>query len=371
MATSLPKLFQPTTVGHLRLKHRVVLAPMGRVRASKGGHVPVLPMTKEYYTQRGSTPGTLLITEGTFIAARACGYPNVPGIWSEEQIVVWKEITESVHAAGSYVFLQLWAMGRAASVEHLREEDPSFPYVSASDLKLNWANENPRPLTVPEIQEYITLYAQAAKNALRAGFDGVEIHAANGYLIDQFTQDVSNHRTDEYGGSVENRCRFALEVLDGVTKTVGANRTGIRLSPWSIFQEMGMVDPKPTFTHLVSQIRAAHPDLAYLHIIEPRIGGDNDSAGGNADASNDFIRELWAPKTLISTGGYTRKTALERAEKDGNLIAFGRQFLANPDLPVRLMKNIPTNTPNRETFYSDGTIGYIDYPFADQQQVKA
>jgi len=194
--------------------------------------------------------------------------------------------------------------------------------------------------------------------------------AANGYLIDQFTQDVSNHRTDGYGGSVENRCRFALEILEAVTKAVGADRTGIRLSPWSTFQEMGMADPKPTFSHLVSQIKASHPGLAYIHVIEPRISGDNDNAGGDAHASNDFIRELWAPKTLICAGGYTRETAMERAEKDGNIIAFGRQFLANPDLPVRLMKNIPMNEPNRDTFYSGGATGYTDYPFAEQGEAK-
>ncbi|KAF7368519.1 FMN-linked oxidoreductase [Mycena venus] len=373
MAASVPKLFQPANVGALHLKHRVVLAPLTRLRTPFPGHVPPLPMMKEYYTQRASTPGTLLFTEATFIAARAGGYPNVPGIWSEEQIAAWKEITDSVHAAGSYFFLQMWAIGRAANPKHLRKEDPSFPYISASDVKMKGTEETPRPLTVPEIKEYVELYAQAAKNALRAGFDGVEIHAANGYLIDQFIQDVSNKRTDEYGGSVENRCRFALEVVDAVTKAVGANRTGIRLSPWSAFQEMGMADPKPTFTYLVSQIKDSHPDFAYIHVIEPRIAGDKDHPGGDAEASNDFIRAIWAaPRTIISAGGYTRETALERAEEDGSsLIAFGRQFLANPDLPVRLMKNIPTNEPNRKTFYTKGPVGYTDYPFAGQDEAKA
>ncbi|KAJ7830663.1 hypothetical protein B0H14DRAFT_3464667 [Mycena olivaceomarginata] len=369
MAASLPKLFQPANLGALQLKHRIVLAPLTRYRSSLE-HVPTLPLMKEYYTQRASTPGTLLFTEATFIAARAGGYPNVPGIWSDEQIAAWREITDSVHAAGSYFFLQLWATGRAADPKQLRKEDASFPYVSASDVKLQSAEETPRALTVPEIQEYVGLYEQAAKNAFRAGFDGVEIHAANGYLIDQFTQDVSNKRTDGYGGSVENRCRFALEILDAVTRAVGEDRTGIRLSPWSTFQDMGMADPKPTFTHLVSQIKKSHPHLAYIHVVEPRIAGDNDKTDGahGTEASNDFIRDIWRPNPIISAGGYTRQTALERAEKDdGELIAFGRQFLANPDLPVRMMRNIPANEPNRNTFYTEGAEGYIDYPFAVEE----
>ncbi|KAJ7143991.1 hypothetical protein C8R44DRAFT_601317 [Mycena epipterygia] len=372
MASSVPKLFQPINVGRLHLAHRVVLAPLTRYRSSDPGHIPVLPMMKEYYAQRASTPGTLLITEATFIAARAGGYAHVPGIWSEEQIAAWKEVTDAVHAAGSHFFLQLWALGRAADPGQLRKEDASFAFMSASDVKMESTEESPRPLTTAEIQEFVGLYAQAAKNALRAGFDGVEIHAANGYLIDQFTQDVTNKRTDDYGGSIENRTRFALEVVEAVTKAVGADRTGIRLSPWSKFQEMGMADPKPTFTYLVSQIKKSYPEFAYIHVVEPRISGDNDHAGDTDDktASNDFLRDIWAPKTLIAAGGYTRETALERAEKDGNLVAFGRQFLANPDLPVRLMKNIPTNKPDRKTFYrAASSTGYTDYPFAGQDQV--
>ncbi|KAJ7673846.1 FMN-linked oxidoreductase [Mycena polygramma] len=334
------KLFQPISIGPMQLMHRVVLAPLTRYRSSIPGHVPTLPLMKEYYTQRASTKGTLLITEATFIAARAGGMPGIPGIWSEEQVAAWKEITDSVHAAGSYIFLQLWALGRAAKPKQLQSEDPSFPYVSASTVKLSSAKDTPRPLTVPEIQEYVQLYAQAAKNAIRAGFDGVEVHAANGYLIDQFIQDVSNHRTDEYGGSPANRSRFALEILEAVTQAVGAERTAIRLSPWSTFQDMRMLDPKPTFAHLVSQIKKAHPTLAYLHLVEPRITGDKDSAANDAsndNESNGFLHELW-PRPLVSAGGYTRESALARAEEgEGVLVAFGRKFIANPDLPLRLL----------------------------------
>ncbi|KAJ7478737.1 hypothetical protein B0H11DRAFT_2028499 [Mycena galericulata] len=371
MPASVPELFQPVNVGMLHLQHRVVLAPLTRVRSSDPGHVPLLPMMKEYYNQRASTPGTLLITEATFIAARAGGIAHVPGIWDAAQIAAWKEITDSVHAAGSHIFLQLWALGRAADPNQLRKEDASFPYVSASDVKMESAKETPRPLAVTEIQEHVDLYAQAARNALRAGFDGVEIHAANGYLIDQFSQDVSNKRKDEYGGSVENRARFALEVVDAVTSAVAGDRTGIRLSPWSRFQEMGMADPKPTFTYLVSQIKAAHLDFAYIHVVEPRIAGDDDAIGHDSDG-NDFLPALWAPRTLISAGGYTRESALSRAENEGDLIAFGRRFLANPDLPVRLMKRIPLNETDRKTFFRvESAEGYTDYPFAGEVAAEA
>ncbi|KAJ6608510.1 NADH:flavin oxidoreductase/NADH oxidase [Mycena sp. CBHHK59/15] len=373
MASATPKLFQPISVGPVQLKHRVVMAPLTRFRSSDPGHVPILPMMKEYYTQRASTPGTLLITEATFIAARAGGFAHIPGIWSEDQIAAWKEITDSVHAAGSFFFLQLWALGRTAEPKQLRAEDPSFAYVGASDVGMKDEKESPRPLTVAEIQEYVTLYAQAAKNAIRAGFDGVEIHCANGYLLDQFIQPTSNNRTDEYGGSVENRSRFTLQVAEAVTKAVGPERTGLRLSPWSSFNEVGMDDPKPTYTYLVSQLKALHPSLAYLHIVEPRISGDK-TAGDAADsaASNAFIRSIWAPKALISAGGYTRDSALQRAESEGDLIAFGRQFLANPDLPLRLKMGIPHNAYDRKTFYlAASPKGYIDYPFAGDVVAKA
>ncbi|KAJ6491545.1 hypothetical protein DFH09DRAFT_1453348, partial [Mycena vulgaris] len=303
----------------------------------------------------------------TLIAARAGGYPHVPGIWNEEQIGSWKEITDSVHTCGSYIFLQLWALGRSGYPTQLRGEDAAFPYISASDVQLKSTDEAPRPLSVLEIQEYVSLYVQAAKNALRAGFDGVEVHAGNGYLIDQFLQDVSNKRSDDYGGSVEKRSRFALEVLRAVTQTIGADRTGIRVSPWSTWGEMRMTDPRPTFTYLVWQMKATHPDLAYIHVVEPRISGDGDIEEDDSTASNDFLRALWAPKTFISAGGYSRDSALERAEKDGDLIAFGRQFLANPDLPVRLMKALSTNEPDRTTFYLPGSeMGYTDYPALEE-----
>ncbi|KAF9068696.1 hypothetical protein BDP27DRAFT_1265988 [Rhodocollybia butyracea] len=370
MTTSQPALLKPIKVGNLTLQHRVVLCPLTRRRATEPDHVPT-PIMAEYYSQRGSTPGTLLVTEGTFIAAKAGGYTNVPGIWSKEQIKGWKVVTDAVHAKGSFIFLQLWALGRAASVDQLHAEDPSLPLVSSSDIPLSGAPV-PRPLTVEEISEYTDLYATAAKNAVhQAGFDGVEVHGANGYLIDQFIQDVSNNRTDAYGGSVENRCRFPLEVVDKVVKAVGAERTGIRLGPWTPFQEMGMKDPKPTFSYLVQQIKSLHPSFAYIHLIEPGVAGHAD-AEVRPSASNDFLRDIWSPKVLITAGGYKPETAFARAARqpENELIAFGRYFISSPDLPIRLANNIPLTPYDRSTFYLLGDVsgrGYTDYPFASDQ----
>jgi len=277
-----------------------------------------------------------------------------------------------VHSKGSFIFLQLWALGRAADPSNLTSEDPSLSLVAPSPIPLSTRpNSVPHQLTVEEIREYVRLYAKAAENAVKhAGFDGVEIHGANGYLIDQFLQDVTNKRSDDYGGSVENRSRFALEVVEAVAHAVGTERTGIRLSPWSDFQEMGMSDPKPQFTHLVSKLKELHPDLAYIHAVEPRTKGDSDRTAADHE-SNDFLRKLWKPRTYISAGGYTRERALEDAETQEDLIAMGRTFLANPDLPLRLKENIPLTPYNRKTFYTrgdqpDAAVGYIDYPFSER-----
>ncbi|KAK7031009.1 hypothetical protein VNI00_013799 [Paramarasmius palmivorus] len=338
---------------------------------------------KEYYSQRAAAPGTLLISEGTFLSPKAGGWPMIPGIWDEEQIKKWKEVTEAVHAKGSYIYLQLWTLGRAAYISHLQSLNPEFHLVDASGISLSDRPESdpkPIPLNVEEIREYVDLYANAALNAVeKAGFDGIEIHACNGYLLDQFLQDVSNKRTDQYGGSVENRCRFALEVVDAVIAAIGAERTGLRISPWSEFQDMLMDDPIPTFTHLAKTLKANHPDMAYLHVIEPRIsGGDTLEEVKRPDASNDFLRDLWAPKAYISAGGLTREGAIRLAKKAEEersgveLVSFGRHFIANPDLPVRLEKDIPLTPYNRETFFTSfagdtAGVGYTDYPFAQAE----
>ncbi|KAJ7447167.1 hypothetical protein FB451DRAFT_1054572 [Mycena latifolia] len=360
---SSPKLFQPMKVGDVELSHRVVFAPATRYRATSN-HAP-LPHVAEYYEQRASTPGSLLITEATFIAARAGGYKHGPGIWSDAQIASWKTVTDRVHAKGSYIYLQLWALGRAAEVETLAAE--GLPYVSASNVPIKDGSA-PRPLTIEEIQEYVQLYATAASNAVyKAGFDGVEIHAANGYLPDQFLHDRSNLRTDAYGGSAENRTRFTLEIADAVVKAVGQKKTGLRISPWSTFNDMHFEHPRPTYTHLVTQLRERYPDFAYLHVIEPRADGDDTADVIKEEHSNDFIREIWGARPLISAGGYTRETAVAVAEGKGDLIAFGRPYIANPDLPYRLLHGIALAVGNRALYYAPGSAnpkGYTDYPFA-------
>ncbi|PBK85283.1 NADH:flavin oxidoreductase/NADH oxidase [Armillaria gallica] len=365
------KLFQPIKIGDLTLNHRIVLAPLTRYKSSEKGHVPYTSVMKEYYEQRASDPGTFLITEATLVAQKAGVFKNIPGIWSQEQIDAWKEITDAVHAKGSFIFCQLWGQGRGANASDLKDEDPSLEFVAPSAIKLSYTSETPRPLTLDEIHEYPKLFAQAAANAVfKAGFDGVEVNAVNGFLIDQFIQDVSNQRTDDYGGSVENRARLPLEVLDAVVDAIGAHRTAFRVSPWNTWQEMGMKDPVPTFSYLVTKIGERHTDLAYLHVIEPRVNGTwaRDGVPG-AHESNDFIRELWAPRPLISAGGYTRESAMKVADEKGELIAFGRYFISNPDLPKKLRKDLPLTSYNRSTFFLHGEVteGYTDYPFTSEE----
>ncbi|KAJ8095061.1 hypothetical protein PM082_010279 [Marasmius tenuissimus] len=375
MTSSNSQLFQPIKVGDIKLNHRVVLAPLTRFRAS-ADHVP-LPLVKEYYSQRASEPGTLLITEGTAIHPRAGGYTHIPGIWSDAQVVAWKEIVDAIHAKGSYVYLQLWALGRAAEPAQFHAEDSSYPYVSASDLPMSDRPMAPRPLTIGEIKDYVQYYADAAKNAVhKAGFDGVEVHGANGYLIEQFLKESSNRRTDQYGGSPENQARFALEVVDAVVKAVGPRKTGLRLSPWNTWQETGVKDPIPTYTYLVSELKKAHPALAYIHVIDPRIDNavEIEDVG---DRSNEFIREIWTKgpggndtedgRRLISAGNFDLASGTQLADTTGDLIAYGRRFIANPDLPYRLKHNIPLTPYDRSTFYIPGSLdskGYTDYPFA-------
>ncbi|KAJ8092791.1 hypothetical protein PM082_023619 [Marasmius tenuissimus] len=382
MSTSISRLFQPIKLGDLKLGHRVVLAPLTRFRANTD-HVPHVHLVKEYYSQRASEPGTFLITEATLIHPRAGGYAHVPGIWSDAQIKAWKEIVDGVHEKGSYIYMQLWALGRTAYPDQLQSEDPSYAYVSSSDVQFSERDVSPRPLTVEEIKEYAQYYAEAAKNAVhKAGFDGVELHGANGYLIEQFLKSSSNRRTDAYGGSPENRARFALEMVDAVVKAVGPKKTGLRLSPWNKFQETTDKDPVPTYSYLVEELKKAHPTLAYIHKVDPRVDGiPNVDQTGNH--SNDFLREIWTNehgrneaengRRLISSGSYDLESGTELADSEGDLVAYGRLFISNPDLPYRLQNGIPLNPYDRSTFYLQGSLerrGYTDYPFAQRDGVK-
>ncbi|KZT25906.1 FMN-linked oxidoreductase [Neolentinus lepideus HHB14362 ss-1] len=367
MAQQEPKLFQPKQIGAVTLQHRIVLAPLTRNRASKE-HVHG-DLAVEYYSQRASMPGTLLIAEATLITHKAGGYPNVPGIWSAEQVAAWKKVVDAVHARGSFIYLQLIALGRQASPEQLESEGlPPDTYVSSSAVPLPGASRAPRALTTEEVREWVRLHEAAARNAVHgAGFDGVELHFANGYLPDQFLQDVCNKRTDEYGGSVENRCRFPLEVVQAVTGAVGVERTGLRISPWGTFGGMRMVNPRETFGYFVTQLRDQFPDLAYVHMIEPRSTGNLDVLDVPEGDSNDFVRDIWAPRPIISAGGYTREESFKNAEKYDYLIAWGRYWISNPDLPYRLLKDIPLTPYDRDLFYSiENPHGYIDYSFAEE-----
>ncbi|KAI9323285.1 hypothetical protein BX666DRAFT_1847834 [Dichotomocladium elegans] len=355
-------LFCPLKVGNLELQHRVVLAPLTRRRATDA-RVPG-KLHIEYYTQR-ATSGGLLITEGIFISPSAGGYRGVTGIYNDDQIRAWKAVTDAVHAKGGYIFLQLWHVGRAT--------DPSLingqPIVSASPIPIlgissdtGKAFQVPHALSIDEIKHITNDYAQAARNAMAAGFDGVEIHGANGYLIDQFLNSSSNTRTDAYGGSPQKRGRFALEVVDAVTAAVGHERVGLRLSPWSEFQDVKDDAAYETWGHLVSQLQAHHPNLAYIHMVEPR---DDFARTTKNDVINslDPFRAIWKG-TFISAGGYTTRPELARkvADDTGNLIAIGRAFIANPDLVDRLKNGWELNKYDRKTFYTPGPVGYIDYP---------
>jgi len=255
----------------------------------------------------------------------------------------------------------MWALGRAAEPAVMKEE--GYEVIGPGDIPLSGETSSPRPLTIPEIKQFVGYYATAAANAVHgAGFDGVEVHGANGYFIDQFIQTNTNNRTDEYGGSIENRIRFILEVVDAVTKVVGQERTGVRLSPWSPFQEMRMPDPIPTFSTLISRLREQYDKLAFLHVVEPRVSGGSEYEGPSAD-SNDFIQNIWSPRPLIKAGGFARETSIKAAESEGNvLVAIGRHFISNPDLPARFKNNQELTPYDRSTFYSKSAVGYADWP---------
>ncbi|KAG9234357.1 hypothetical protein BJ875DRAFT_461783 [Amylocarpus encephaloides] len=360
-------LFQPLKIGKNTLQTRLVLAPLTRQRASDE-HVP-LPFVAEYYAQRASSPGTLLITEATFIGPQASGLNNVPGIWNAAQIEAWSHVTNAVHGQGSFIFMQLWALGRAAAGKHLRNTAGRDAEVKSSgDIPINGLTA-PTPLTEAEITEYIGLYAQAARNAIAAGFDGVEIHAANGYLIDQFIQDTSNNRADRWGGSIENRARFAVEVSRAVVDAVGAERTGIRLSPFSTFQNMKMAEPVPQFTYLAGEIKELR--LAYLHVVEASVAGGEDSKTP-ASESVDFLLDTWGKTSpVLLAGGFTPATAYQsvdekHAGKDVAIV-FGRYFISNPDLVFRVREGIELEPYDRSKFYlAKQEEGYTTYPYSPE-----
>src|SRR4051812_46543679 len=364
-----PSLFSPLKIGPYQVKHRVVMAPLTRMRAEKLSRAR-RPLNAEYSAPR-ATPGGLLVAEASPVAPTAFGSPGVPGIYSELQIAGWRKIVDAVHAKGGVIFLQLWHVGR---VSHSSFQPGGVLPVAPSavaippDLRAATAGgqgteyETPRALETSEIPGVVDAYRQAAKNALLAGFDGVEIHGANGYLIEQFLQSHTNLRTDQYGGSIENRSRFLMEVTKAVVEVWGAERVGLRLSPYGIANGSGESDPMPLYTYVVQQLNPL--GLAYLHFIEPRSSGAGRAEVNHQNVPSAMVlfRPIWKG-VLISAGGFTGETANAAIEAGhADAIAFGRIFISNPDLPRRLQRGYKLTPYNRATFYGGDVAGYTDYP---------
>ena len=356
----MPDLFTPITIGNLELPNRVFMAPMTRNRAPDT--VPT-ELMKTYYAQRAEAG--LIISEGSQISPQGIGYPATPGIHSDEQVAGWKAVTDAVHERGGHLFCQLWHCGRVSHPDFHGGELPVAPSAirpagqafTPEGLK---DFVTPRALEIEEIPGIVADYAHAAECAQRAGFDGVEIHVANGYLIDQFLRDGSNQRNDAYGGSIENRARFLLEVTEAVCDVLGADRVGVRLSPLQPFNDMRDSDPKATFSHAVEALNRF--GLGYLHITE--MGKE---APGVAGPPFDLgvLREIWQG-VYITNAGYDKARANAAiANGAADAVAFGTLFIANPDLMTRFRRDAPLNEPDPDTFYGGGAHGYTDYPTLD------
>jgi N-ethylmaleimide reductase len=366
-------LFSPLRIGAFELAHRAVMAPLTRMRAEPGTLAP-RPLNAAYYAQR-ATPGGLLIAEASPVLPTGLGNPNVPGIYSEAQIAGWKRVVDAVHAKGGIIVLQLWHVGR---VSHSSLQPGGVLPVAPSAVAIGdelkamtsdgkgAAYETPRALSTDEVVEIVAAYGQAARNAKAAGFDGVEVHGANGYLVEQFLQSRSNQRTDRYGGSIENRARFLLEVTQAVIDVYGGDRVGVRLSPFGIANGSGEAEPMPLYTYAVEALNKL--GIAYLHPIEPRSSGAGraDVNWQNVPSAMTLFRPLWKG-VLIAAGGFVGDTA-NAAIADGHAdaIAFGRYFISNPDLPRRLQQGLPLTPYHRPTFYGGEEKGYTDYPAYDE-----
>jgi N-ethylmaleimide reductase len=374
--TSGEKLFQPLKLGPYTLPHRVVMAPLTRSRAHQPGNVPSA-LNACYYAQRASA--ALLISEATQVSMQGQGYAWTPGIHSREQIEGWRVVAEGVHEAGGLIYMQLWHVGRIshpalqpdgmlpvapsairpageAFIENARGEGTLVPFVT------------PRALHIEEIPYIVRQYVLGARHARNAGVDGVEIHAANGYLLDQFINSATNHRTDSYGGSVENRTRLLLEVVEAVCEVWGADRVGVRLSPRGTFNDIHDDDPEVTFGYVASQLNEFR--LAYLHVVNP----DAAALERGEEPSPDALRILALMRekyhgTLMLAGGFARDSAEAWLQADrADLIAFGRKFISNPDLPERLRVGAPLHADDPVTYYGGGAKGYTDYPTLAQER---
>lgn len=346
-------------LGDIELSNRLVMAPMTRCRAIEG-NVPN-PLAVIYYSQRSSAG--LIITEGSQVGQYGVGYANTPGIYSHLQVAGWKKVTEAVHNAGGKIFLQLWHVGRVSHPDFLEGELPVAPSALTVEGEVHTPQGKkkfviPRALELDEIPGIIEQFRKGSQNAKTAGFDGIEIHGANGYLLDQFLRDGSNHRADKYGGSLENRFRLPLEVTEAVAEVWGIDRVGYRISPHFSNYSMSDTNPRHTFSHFVKELNDI--GIGYIHMIEP-IGGRMGITKPAAKFAN-VIRDIFEG-TLILNGGYDCRSANEAIERgDADLISFGVLFLANPDLPERFRKNAPLNQADVATFYTGEEKGYIDYP---------
>jgi len=344
-------LFEPLRLGDLVLPNRVLMAPLTRCRAS-AGRVPNALMA-EYYTQRASAG--LILSEATSVTPQGVGYPDTPGIWSAEQVAGWKGVTRAVHAAGGRIFLQLWHVGRVSDPIYLNGALPVAPSAIAPSGHISLVRPKrtfvtPRALALEEIPGVIEAYRRGAENAQAAGFDGVEIHGANGYLLDQFLQDGSNHRTDGYGGPIENRARLMLEVADAVISVWGANRVGMHLAPRGDSHGMGDSNLAATFGYVAREL--GRRKIAFLcareSLGDSRLGPQLKAAFGGVYVANEKFTRATAEQVL--------------AAGEADAVAFGQLFIANPDLPIRFAGNTALNTPDPNTFYGSGPQGYTDYP---------
>jgi N-ethylmaleimide reductase len=364
----LPTLFDPVTAGDLHLANRIVMAPLTRNRSPDA--IPG-PFAATYYAQRASAG--LIITEATAITQQGQGYSDVPGLYGTEQLDAWKKVTHDVHAAGGKIVVQLWHVGRVSHTS-LQPDNGAPVAPSAITAKTKTVlikdgapvfveTSEPRALKAEELPALVHSYQAAARNAVETvGFDGVEIHAANGYLLDQFLKTGANQRTDDYGGSIENRARLLLEVTRAVTSAVGGGRTGIRLSPVTKANDINDADPQPLFDHVVREL--ASLNLAFIHIIEGDTGGAREMTERPFDyaALKAAYRQAGGKGAWMVNNGYDQPLA-ETAVKEGDdLVAFGKLYIANPDLVARLKQGGPFNAGNQKTWYGGGAEGYTDYP---------
>ena len=363
-------LFQPVRLGRYNLPHRMVMAPLTRSRARQPGNVPSA-LNACYYAQRASA--ALIVTEATQVSLQGQGYAWTPGIHSREQIEGWRLVTDAVHKAGGLIFLQLWHVGR---ISHPSLQPDGMLPVAPSAIKPRGEafieNENgegelvpfvtPRALQIEEMPYLVRQYARGSRNALEAGFDGVEVHAANGYLFDQFINSSTNRRTDAYGGPIENRMRLLIDVVEAVSDVWGQDRVGVRLSPLGTFNDMGDDDPETTFGRVAEKLNGGA--LAYLHIVNPAVAAFEKGIEPDPGALRmlELLRERYGG-TLIIAGGFDHDTAEGWLRRDkADLIAFGRKFLANPDLPERFRSHASLNADDPSSYYGGGAKGYTDYP---------